>query len=151
MITDAQRKLIHLARRRLELTEEDYRALLQRVAGVASSNDLDGDAGVNAVMQEFGRLGFKTVQQAPKYGERWGWATQKQLDLIRSLWRKYAGTEEEAGLERFLEKQFKVTSLRFLDFRTAQKVITTFKRMAEWRDDHPRSRKTRSIEKGTKS
>jgi hypothetical protein len=141
MITDAQRKLIHLARRRLGLTEGDYRALLQRVAGVASSNDLDGDAGVNAVMLEFGRLGFKTVQKAPQYGDRWGWATPKQLDLIRSLWRKYAGTEDEKGLEHFLEKQFKVTSLRFLDFKTAQKVITTFKRMAEWRRDHPRDKK----------
>lgn len=137
MITDQQRKLIHLAKRRIDMTDADYRAMLQRVAGVASSNDLD-EASFSAVMAELGRLGFQTVQQAPQYGERLGWATEAQLNYIRSLWRKYAGTEDETGMAHFLDKHFKVSSLRFLDSVTVPKVIATFKRMAEQRKTNPR-------------
>lgn len=139
MINSQQRKLIHLAKRRINLSDADYRSLLMRIAGVSTSNDLD-DASFSAVMAELGRLGFQTVQQAPQFGERWGWATEKQLNYIRSLWRKYAGTEDETGMERFLEKKFKVSSLRFLDFETATKVIVTFEKMSGWRKTHPRKR-----------
>ncbi len=143
MITPAQCKLIHLAKRRINMSDEDYRAMLMRVAGVRSSNELT-EAGVTAVMAEFGRLGYQTIQNAAKYGERWGMATQAQLDFIRSLWRRYAGTEDEGGMIRFIEKHFGVSSLRFLDFPTAQKVIVTFKRMSGWRKTHPRPRKVSS-------
>lgn len=139
MITDQQRKLIHHATRRLNMTEPDYRAMLQRVAGVTSSNDLD-DAGVTAVMAEFGRLGFQTVQQAPQYGERIGMATPRQLDKIRSLWRQWAGTEDESGMAHFLEKKFKISSLRFLDRDTASKVIFVFEKMAGQRKTKRRAR-----------
>lgn len=136
MITDQQRKLIHHAKRRLNMTEPDYRAMLQRVAGVTSSNDLD-DAGVTAVMAEFGRLGFQTVRQAPQYGERGGMATPRQLDKIRSLWRQWAGSEDESGLTTHLERKFKVSSLRFLDLKTASKVIYALEKMATQRKTSP--------------
>lgn len=135
MITDQQRKLIHVAKRRIHMTDADYRAMLQGVAGVASSNDLD-EASFSAVMAELGRLGFQTVQKAPQYGERQGWATEAQINYLRSLFRKYSGSEEESRLEHFLEKQFHVSSLRFLDSATVPKVIKTFKRMAEYRKTH---------------
>lgn len=143
MITPDQNRLIHHAKRRLEMTDADYRGLLQRAAGVDSSKKLD-DAGVDAVMREFGRLGFKIVQQAPAYGVRLGMATPAQLSKVRSLWRKYAGTEEETGLEHFLERHFKVSSLRFLDACTVAKVIVTLEKMAERRKSHPRPRKKAS-------
>lgn len=139
MINTQQRKLIHHAQRRLGMTEPDYRAMLQRVAGVTSSKALD-DASFTAVMDELGRLGFKTVKNAPQYGERWGWATEAQLNKIRSLWRKYAGTEDETGMLHFLDSHFHISSLRFLDFATARKVIAAFKKMAEYRKTHPRSK-----------
>lgn len=140
MINAQQRKLIHHARRRIGMTELDYRAMLQRVAGVTSSNDLD-EAGFTAAMDELGRLGFPTVQQAPQYGERPGMATPAQINYIRSLWRKYAGTEDEAGMRRFLDKHFKVSSLRFMDLDTTSKVIVTFKKMAESRKTNPRRKR----------
>lgn len=143
MITQQQRKLIHHAKRRIDLSDPDYRAMLQHVAGVISSSDLD-DATFSAVMDELGRLGFQTVQNAPQFGERLGWATEPQINYIRSLWRKYAGTEDEAGMARFLEKKFKISSLRFLDSATAPKVIVTFKRMAGQRGEHPRPRSKRA-------
>lgn len=140
MITDQQCKLIHVARRRINMPEADYRAMLQRVAGVTSSNDLD-DASFTAVMEEFGRLGFQTVQQAPQYGERIGMATPAQLNYVRSLWRQYAATEKEGGLNRFLDKHFHVSNLRFLDSATVGKVIVAFQRMATQRKTRPRRRR----------
>lgn len=148
MITKDQSKLIHLARRRINMTDPDYRAMLQRVAGVTSSNDLD-DSSMNAVMEEFGRLGFPTVRNAPQYGERWGWATPNQIDKIRSLWRRFAGTEDEIGLKARLEKNFQLADLRFLDFPTAQKVIVYFEHLVLWRKTHPRPRKKREASNPT--
>lgn len=139
MITDQQSKLIHHAKRRLNMPDADYRAMLSRVAGVASSSDLD-DTSFTAIMEELGRLGFDTVQKAPQYGERLGWATEPQINYIRSLWRKYAGTEDEVGMRHFLQKHFNVSSLRFLDSATVPKVIVTFKRMAEQRKSRSRKK-----------
>jgi phage gp16-like protein len=132
MITYQQRKLIHLAKRRIDLPDADYRAVLQRVSGVTSSSDLD-DASFSAVMDELGRLGFQTVQQAPQYGERIGMATPRQLDKIRSLWRQWGGTEDESGLTTHLERKFKISSLRFLDLETASKVIFALENMVAQR------------------
>ncbi len=143
MINTQQCKLIHHARRRIGMTEPDYRAMLQRVAGVNSSNDLD-DASFTAVMEELGRLGFDTVQKAPQYGERGGMATPRQLDKIRSLWRQWAGSEDESGLTTHLERKFKVSSLRFLDLKTASKVIYALEKMAAQRKTSPRPRSKRA-------
>lgn len=49
--------LVHVAKSRLGLSEEDYRHILLCRGGVTSSRDLD-DYGFAAVMREFGRLGF---------------------------------------------------------------------------------------------
>ena len=143
MITDQQRKLIHHARRRINMTDPDYRAMLKRVAGVASSNDLN-DTSFTAIMEELGRLGFDTVQKAPQYGERGGMATPRQLDKIRSLWRQWAGSEDESGLTTHLERKFKVSSLRFLDLKTASKVIYALENMATQRKSSPRPRSKRA-------
>lgn len=140
MINTQQSKLIHLAKRRVGVSDPDYRAMLQRVAGVTSSSNLD-EAGFTAVMDEFKRLGFKTVDSAPQYGERDGMASPAQINYLRSLFRQYAGNEDDRRLERFLEKHFKVSSLRFLDAATVPKVVATFRRMAEYRKTHPRPRK----------
>lgn len=136
MINAKQSKLIHLAKRRIDMSNPDYRAMLQRVAGVTSSRDLDAEK-FSAVMEEFGRLGFQTVQTAPQFGEREGMASPAQINYLRSLFRQYAGSEDDRRLERFLEKHFKVSSLRFLDSTTVPKVVATFRRMAEYRKTHP--------------
>ncbi|MEQ8195017.1 MAG: DUF1018 domain-containing protein, partial [Rhodospirillales bacterium] len=61
--------LIHVAKSRLGLGDEDYRALLMRVAGVESSRDLD-NFDFNQVMAEFQRLGFKSDFNKNNFGER---------------------------------------------------------------------------------
>ena len=60
---------IHLAKKQLGLDDATYRALLQRVTGVASSADMT-TAQRNAVLAEFARLGFKDQRQAEQR-RRW--------------------------------------------------------------------------------
>lgn len=137
-LSESRRRLIQLARARLAMEDADYRAMLERVAGVRSSVDLAAD-GFEAVMREFKRLGFVSSRDAPTYGgKRLGMATPKQLALIRSLWRKYAGRDDDASLIRFVEKKVEVTHLRFLGSEAAGRVICILRSMKRWRGEHPR-------------
>lgn len=137
MLNPAKIKLIHLARRRLEMAEADYRALLQRAAGAASSADLD-DVGFDAAMREFERLGFKSQRAEVALGPRLGMASPTQLSRIRSLWRRYTGAEDERRLCRWLTVHFHCSHPRFLDAHTASKAIAILMKMehsptARWR------------------
>lgn len=64
MISRANQAKIHIARQQLGMTDEDYRALLSRVAGVTSSKQLTSRT-LGGVLREFERLGFQ-----PKPGNR---------------------------------------------------------------------------------
>ncbi len=143
MLSPPKIKLIYHAIRKLGMADGDYRAMLQRVANVESSKALD-EAGFDAVMLEFKRLGFvSSHRQTAIGGERPGMATGRQLDMARSLWRQYAGKDDEEGLRRFIDKHFTVSGLRFMDKSAASKVISTLKRMVEWRKTHPRPSRKR--------
>ncbi len=66
-MTPLQLKLIHIARRQVDLNEEQYRTLLHNVAGVESSRDLSNYdfEDVMAVLED---LGFRDTSGDP---ERW--------------------------------------------------------------------------------
>lgn len=111
------------------MSDEDYRALLDRVAQVKSSTELD-DAGFKAVMIEFERLGFsnaKVRKRAPAHGGR---ATNAQLSRIQTLWRDYAGEDDDLRLRRWLEKKFHVSHPSFLPAVLVGKVIAVMEKMA---------------------
>lgn len=113
--------LIHVAKTRLRLADEDYRMVLLRAAGVESSLELD-DFGFNQVMGAFARLGFKSDFAERNFGERIGMASPQKVDSIRRLWAEFTdGTGTEAQLGKWLHRQFKVDSIRFLDPATANK------------------------------
>lgn len=137
-ISERHRRLVKLAaHQRLHLIDDDYRALLQRVAGVRSSKDLrQGD--FDPLMREFERLGFVSSARAKQFGERIGFASQKQLTYMRSLWRRYNGRDDDDSLESWIERKFGTSHLRFLDTPTAGRVITALRNMVSWRKSHPR-------------
>lgn len=54
-----KRQAIHVARRQLDLDDATYRSLLQRVARVNSSADLNTLDKADAVLEELSRLGFQ--------------------------------------------------------------------------------------------
>lgn len=56
---------IHQAKKQLDLDDDTYRALLERVTGQRSSADMT-TAQRNAVLREFARLGFKAADSAAR-------------------------------------------------------------------------------------
>jgi phage gp16-like protein len=132
-ISNSKLKLLHTAKRQLNLSDPQYRAILQKAAGVSSARDLDED-GFERVLTRFQALGFKTLREHRGFGDRPGMATPAQLELIRKLWREFTGGNDK-GLEHWIERWYRISALRFLDSEGAHKAITALKRMA----DYPKS------------
>jgi len=128
--------LLHVGKARLGIGDDDWRALLGRVAGVASSRDLD-DFGFQAVMSELERLGFQSTASEKNFGRvdrHWTMATPAQLHKIRTLAAEFfdrAETEDQANqaLETWLRNRFRIGGLRMLDGARAQQVIGALVRM----------------------
>jgi len=128
--------VVHVAKAQLGMLDEDYRAVLQRVAAVQSAKDLD-ELGFERVMAEFERLGFRNPLSRAQGNNRQGMATSAQIGRVRSLWKKYSGNDDELKLGHWLEKHFHVSNLRFLEDWRAGKVIAVLEKMAAWRKAHP--------------
>lgn len=120
--------LIHVAKKRLGLDDDMYRAILYKLGGVMSAKDLNA-AGFEAVMEYFTACGFRSDWTHRTFGRRPGMASPAQVDLIKSLWSEYTGRDDEAALNKWLERSFHVSALRFLPASMAQKAITGLKRM----------------------
>lgn len=132
MPTRRQHALLAVARRRLALGEERWRAILAQAAGVGSERELD-QAGFEAVLAVLEHLGFApAVPLGPTYGDRPGFATAAQVQLIRVLWREWSlaeGDDRASGLDTWLRRSFGVDSLRFLTAGDARGAITALKKM----------------------
>ncbi len=132
MISSSQKSLLHVAKQRLGIQDEDYRALLSRIAGVSSSMELDTQ-GFDHVLIEFERLGFSVKRKQPGFGSRSGMATPKQIALIRQLWQEYSGDHDDKRLCAWLEKFGHVSHLRFLTNDQARNSIEGLKQMVSRR------------------
>lgn len=130
-ISSRQIGFIKVAVKKLGWSDEVYRSALAQIGGVTTSTDLD-KAGFEALIGFFEYCGFKPMEaKGPSYGARPGMASFAQIELIRTLWTEYThgsypGQDE---LNKWLERCFKVSSLRFLKKDTAPKVITALKAM----------------------
>lgn len=96
-ISTRQKSLLHVAKAKLGLSDEDYRAILFSAAGVESSKDLD-TAGFERVLERFVQLGFDVQLNQPKCRARSrdaaAMVTPAQLAKLESLytelgWEKY--------------------------------------------------------------
>ncbi len=130
-ISSAKKSVIHVAKHQLHMADEDYRALLQRAAGVNSSAELD-ESGFEAVMAEFERLGFRSTKGRAPAGHREGMATPAQIGKIQGLWKEYSGSDDDLRLGRWLEKHFHVSHLRFLEGWRAGKCIAVLEKMGAY-------------------
>ncbi len=129
-ITRNRMKLVYVAKSKLRLSEEQYRAALVQIGGVASLTELDRE-GFNALMGFFEYLGFApATPKGHSYGMRPGMASIGQIELIRALWQEYThGKADEDALNKWLEHYWKISSLRFLRKETAPRIITALKAM----------------------
>ena len=128
-IATAKLRLIQVARRQLGLSEEDYRSILGLFGGALSATDLD-QAGFTAVMARFEALGFRSTSPRKPLAQRVGMASPSQVSLIKQLWAECTGNEgTDATLGKWLERQFHVSSVRFVTGAMAPKVIGGLKGM----------------------
>lgn len=136
-ISTGQLRLLQLARKRVEMVERRWHAILQDFGGVVSAADLD-KRGFELCLAFLEAEGFEREPVAPAtptFGRRPGFATPEQVDLIRTLWREWTSpTAEseaavEAALNTWLERFHAASSLRFLTSAGAGKVITALKSM----------------------
>ena len=132
-LSNSQNRILHVAKAKLRLTDEEYRSALVQIGQVISSTYLDQD-GFTAIMGYFQYCGFKPLQKTgPNYGARPGMASFAQIELIRALWSEWTGLAlghgDETGLTTWVKRVFKVDSLRFVTAAQAPKVITALKAM----------------------
>ncbi len=122
-------RLVQVARRHLNLCDDDYRSILRRAGGVGSSTELD-DPGFRQVMDAFAYLGFQSTSAAANFGRRDGFATAGHVVIIRRLWTAYTGGQgDDASLGKWLDAHWHVSALRFLTADMAPKVIAALKAM----------------------
>ncbi len=115
---------IHIARKELKLQEEDYRAILRRVAGVESAAGLD-DAALEAVLAELRRLGWKPAFTGKK-------PDRADLRMIFGLWAELGRQgalvdPSRSALRAFVGRQEDVSDPEFLRRDQAQRVIEALK------------------------
>ena len=129
-LSKRQITLIHVAKTKLGLDDDLYRAVLVNLCGVTSSTELD-QAGFEALLAFFEWRGFRPLTlNGANYGPRPGMASYAQLELIRALWFEFTkGQGKEDALNTWLERCFKVSSLRFLTKENARKAIVGLKAM----------------------
>lgn len=131
MLNRRQISLVHVAKAKLGMSDDDYRALLARAAGVDSAAALD-PRGFNVVMYEFERLGFQSSSTQRNLGRRPGMASPQQVAKIRDLWAAFtAGEGNDASLGKWLERRGWASSIRFLDRDAAHKAIGGLTKMVQ--------------------
>lgn len=126
-------KLIHVAKGKVGMADEIYRAMLREVAGVDSSKQLD-PAGFAAVMNRFKALGFVNPnnREAPPLDDearRAGMATAAQRKYVRGLFRKWHGADNSKALRAWLQRTFHIADLRFATEVVARNAIEALKAM----------------------
>jgi hypothetical protein len=127
-MTKAQLAVIHLAKKELRWNDDMYRAILRELGGADSAKDMTPE-GFTRVMEYATSCGFRSDWVKRTYGRRPGMASVRQIELIRTLWHDYTGADDEAALNRWLDRSYGVTALRFATPDHASKAITGLKRM----------------------
>ena len=136
MASNSKLALVHVAKRELALTDQEYRAILMEEAGVSSASMLT-PPGVDAVMRRFKALGFVKLERTKRPKTVLGLGptdppTDAQQELLRELWTK-VGLADPARQQAMCRRQ---TGHPWPQtWREASTLIDTLRKMAArgWR------------------
>jgi len=128
-------QLIHVARSKIGLADEDYRALLEGATGKSSSADMSL-AELDAVLGVMRKLGFvssgagdgKSLAVSP---ENVGGASPRQVYYIKGLWALVSRRKSEESLKAVIKRIAGVDDIRFIPRRSASAVILALRDIAE--------------------
>lgn len=132
-MTEANRRAmlakVHIAKKHMDLSDDDYRSILQRVTGRGSSADCS-DAQLHVLLSEFKRLGWKE----PGSGRT---SSKPHVRKVYAVWNEMRGLLEHGdaeALRSFVRRQTKslknpdgISSPDWLDPVEANKVIEGLK------------------------
>ena len=124
----AELRAIHVRRRQLRMSDDDYRAMNLRVVGVESAGEMDARQR-GAVLDELRRLGARSPRTTERHGQRSG---EPQERLAAALWRELAELgvlkdPSEKGLRHFARRITGQDSLRWLSAADLNAVIEGLK------------------------
>ena len=116
MLDHKKLALIHIVKKELGASDEEYRATLEKIAGVRSAKDLD-EAGFQRLMRYFARSGH---YRANREG-----ITFRQRMYIKHLVEDLAW--DATHYANFLKKYYKTADAGTLSKKEASKVIESLK------------------------
>jgi len=112
--------VIHILKKELQLSDDEYRKILRNVAGVTTSKDLD-EQKFKKLMHFFVRSKYYKINQ--------NGLTIKQKLYIRYLGNELSWTEEH--LANFIRKYYKKDDIDNLSKIDASKLIESLKKIIE--------------------
>ncbi|ARA75085.1 GemA protein [Pectobacterium brasiliense] len=123
-------KLIHIAKRNLQLDDDTYRQLLITVTGKSSTRDMTVPQ-LDNVLNAMKKRGFK-IKAAKKASSTRPLDDSPQSRKIRSLWLAMADAgiirdRSEAALARWVKRETGVDSLQWLNSEQASVIIEKLK------------------------
>jgi phage gp16-like protein len=121
--------LIHVAKKAVSLTDEEYCSLLIGAAGIDSAKDLEYEYQFDEIMNVFKRLGFVSRKTESKSASRFQWTdkwgcTPAQRAKIETMWQTCARVKTDQALRVFIKRITHVDHPVFLRPALANKVIS---------------------------
>ncbi len=123
MIDNKKLALIHIVKKELGLSDEEYRGILKRAAGVGSARELD-DEKFQKLLNYFARSGY--------YRRAAGGITLKQKLFIKSLSSRMNWSG--GHLKNFVKKYYHKDDIDELTKKEAAGLIESLKNVKERRD-----------------
>jgi phage gp16-like protein len=132
---------VHIAKKQLNLDDENYRTILDRITGHSSSADCS-DLQLDELLTEFGRLGFVTTKNSnPPQAEK------EYVRMIYALWsalKPFLRDHSQAALRSFVKKMTGVDKPDWLSPEDANDVIEGLKAWLARERDKRTQRRTGS-------
>lgn len=128
---------IHVAKTKLNLDTESYRAILLGSAGVVSASELKTWQQYEDVMTAFKKLGFKLTNHTLKKsvetqrGRDPEMITARQEYYIKGLWALASQKKDERSLRAMIKRIAGVDDISFLKKRDATKVILALRTISD--------------------
>lgn len=130
--------LIHVAKKKLNLSEENYRAMLFSTTKKHSTKEMS-DKELIEVVHSLDKLGFQSTNKNAFNSNTWTNQTGRtrgkyeislsQERYIKSLWQKVAREKTDEALNSFIKRVCEKNNLESLDKAEASKLIMVLKKL----------------------
>lgn len=122
-------KVIHVAKTKLNISDDNYRELLHSF-GVVSSKELSQSEAIE-LLNVLNKLGFEYKKNTKKKKVDYRkparitkeWATQRQINFIAGLWAEKSREKDVTSLDRFCKRITGIDKVEWLRKEHVQRII----------------------------